>query len=40
MPSMTPDAALIIIDMQKGMCNPELGRRNNPDAERNVQRLL
>ena len=40
MPSMTPDAALIIIDMQKGMCNPGLGRRNNPDAERNVQRLL
>ena len=40
MPSMTPDAALIIIDMQKGICNPGLGRRNNPDAERNVQRLL
>lgn len=34
------DAALIIIDMQKGMSSPGLGRRNNPDAELNVQLLL
>ena len=34
------DAALIIIDMQKGMSSPVLGRRNNPDAELNVRRLL
>ena len=33
-------AALIIIDMQKGISNPVLGRRNNPDAELNIRRLL
>lgn len=32
--------ALIIIDMQKGMCEPKLGRRNNPQAEDNIDRLL
>ena len=31
---------LIIIDMQKGMANPAVGERNNPDAERNIARLL
>ncbi|HEY5810865.1 MAG TPA: cysteine hydrolase family protein [Povalibacter sp.] len=32
--------ALIIIDMQRGMTDPSLGRRNNPDAEDNIARLL
>ncbi len=33
-------AALIIIDMQKGMANPVAGTRNNPDAEPNIAALL
>lgn len=32
--------ALIIIDMQKGMQSASLGRRNNLNAEENVQQLL
>lgn len=32
--------ALLIIDMQKGMASPAAGRRNNPDAERNIAKLL
>lgn len=32
--------ALIIIDMQKGMRSTKLSRRNNPNAEANIQRLL
>lgn len=34
------NAALVIIDMQKGMNDPRLGRRNNPDAELRIQALL
>lgn len=34
------NAALLIIDMQKGIADPAVGRRNNPDAERHVERLL
>lgn len=34
------DAALIIIDMQKGMAEPAAGTRNNPDAEHNIAALL
>ena len=33
-------AALIIIDMQRGIGDPALGRRNNPAAEDNIARLL
>jgi nicotinamidase-related amidase len=33
-------AALIIIDMQKGMASPAAGTRNNPDAEQNIAALL
>lgn len=32
--------ALLIIDMQQGMQAPHLGRRNNPDTERNIATLL
>ena len=33
-------AALIIIDMQKGMASPAAGTRNNPQAEQNIGALL
>jgi nicotinamidase-related amidase len=36
---MTTPAALIIIDMQKGMLSPTLPPRNNPEAEDNIARL-
>ncbi len=32
--------ALIIIDVQKAIDHPSWGRRNNLDAEKNIQRLL
>ena len=34
------DAALIIIDQQKGILEPRLGRRNNPQAEERMLELL
>ncbi len=36
---MTADV-LILIDQQKAMSHPKWGPRNNPDAERNIARLL
>jgi len=33
-------AALLIIDMQQGMLSAHLGRRNNPEAEQNIAKLL
>ena len=32
--------ALIVIDVQKGLDDPGLGKLNNPDAEKNIARLL
>lgn len=40
MQPLASNAALVIIDMQQGMHEPTLGRRNNPDAEVHMQRLL
>lgn len=36
----TPTTSLVIIDMQRGMAEPKAGRRNNPEAEDNIARLL
>ena len=40
MRALPQDAALIIIDVQKGLDDPRLGHRNNPQAEANIARLL
>ena len=40
MKPLAANAALVIIDMQNGINRPALGRRNNPDAERNIETLL
>lgn len=37
---MFRDAALLVVDVQKGLDDPNLGRRNNPDAEANVAKML
>jgi len=37
---LAPNAALIIIDQQKGILHPRLGRRNNPQAEARMLELL
>jgi nicotinamidase-related amidase len=34
------DDVLILIDQQKAMEHPKWGPRNNPDAEKNIARLL
>ena len=34
------NSALLVIDVQKGLADPSLGQRNNPDAEANIARLL
>lgn len=36
----TGKTALIIIDVQDGLDDPSLGKRNNPNAESNMARLL
>lgn len=40
MEPLATNAALVIIDMQQGMAQPALGRRNNPDAEVQMRQLL
>lgn len=37
---MIDAAALMLIDVQKGLADAALGQRNNPDAEANMARLL
>lgn len=34
------NSALIVIDVQKGFDDPRWGRRNNPQAEANIKRVL
>ena len=38
----TPDSktALLVIDVQKGLDDPVFGKRNNPNAEDNISRIL
>lgn len=40
MTPVTHKTALILIDVQDGLDEPRLGKRNNPDAEQNMARLL
>ncbi len=40
MQRLEDNAALVIIDMQKGIDHPKLGRRNNPQAELRIEALL
>ncbi|MPR04594.1 cysteine hydrolase [Pseudomonas sp. MAFF 212408] len=40
MQPLDTNAALVIIDMQQGMHHRKLGRRNNPNAESQIQALL
>lgn len=40
MTALDRDTALIVIDVQDGLDDPVWGRRNNPDAESNMARLL
>ncbi|MGJ3237946.1 MAG: cysteine hydrolase family protein [Anaerolineae bacterium] len=37
---LTPQTALLLIDVQVGLDDPALGQRNNPQAEPNIARLL
>ena len=40
MQRLEENAVLVIIDMQKGIDHPKLGRRNNPQAELRIESLL
>ena len=40
MMAIADNSALLIIDVQKGLAEPSLGLRNNPDAEDNMSALL
>lgn len=37
---LDPSTALLVIDVQRGINRPANGRRNNPQAEENIGRLL
>ncbi len=38
--ALSKNAALIIVDVQKGFDDPSWGRRNNPCAEENIAKLI
>ena len=40
MTNLPPNATLIVIDVQKAFDDPRWGRRNNPQAESNINQLL
>lgn len=35
-----PEHALVVVDVQEGFDDPSWGRRDNPDCEANIQRLI
>jgi nicotinamidase-related amidase len=38
--STSSESALLVIDVQQGMDNPRLGKRNNPDAEKRIADVI
>ena len=37
---MSDKLALLVIDVQKGLDDPKYGQRNNPEAEKNIEKLI
>lgn len=40
MPTLDPNTALIMVDVQQGLDHPRFGKRNNPQAEQRIAALL
>ena len=40
MGKVAPDSVLVIIDVQKGFSDPRWGVRNNPNAEKKMEKVL
>lgn len=38
--TLRPDSVLLLIDVQEAFNDPSLGRRDNPDAEANIARIV